>query len=296
MVIAARQLQLKLPDGRALEILIDGPAEGLPLIFHFGTPCAAVFFRPLVAEATRRKLRTVIYSRPGYATSSAKPGRSVADAVGDVQAILGELDAEEFVTIGWSGGGPHALACAANLPDRCAAAVSLAGVAPYAAAGLDWMAGMGPENVEEFNLALQGEAALTPWLEQQALGLGQVEGTAVAAALGGLVSDVDKAALTGEFAEFMAAVFRRAVSSGIAGWRDDDLAFTRDWGFDLARIERPVAVWQGEQDRMVPFTHGQWLAQHIPNARVRLYRDEGHLSLGVKALDRIIDDVLAIAR
>ncbi len=296
MVIAARQLQLKLPDGRALEILIDGPAEGLPLIFHFGTPCAAVFFRPLVAEATRRKLRTVIYSRPGYATSSAKPGRSVADAVGDVQAILGELDAEEFVTIGWSGGGPHALACAANLPDRCAAAVSLAGVAPYAAAGLDWMAGMGPENVEEFNLALQGEAALTPWLEQQAVALGQVEGPAVAAALGGLVSDVDKAALTGEFAEFMAAVFRRAVSSGIAGWRDDDLAFTQDWGFDLARIERPVAVWQGEQDRMVPFTHGQWLAQHIPNARVRLYRDEGHLSLGVKALDRIIDDVLAIAR
>ncbi len=296
MVIAARQLQLKLPDGRALEILIDGPAEGLPLIFHFGTPCAAVFFRPLVAEATRRKLRTVIYSRPGYATSSAKPGRTVADAVGDVQAILGELDAEEFVTIGWSGGGPHALACAANLPDRCAAAVSLAGVAPYAAAGLDWMAGMGPENIEEFNLALQGEAALTPWLEQQAVALGQVEGPAVAAALGGLVSDVDKAALTGEFAEFMAAVFRRAVSSGIAGWRDDDLAFTRDWGFDLARIERPVAVWQGEQDRMVPFTHGQWLAQHIPNARVRLYRDEGHLSLGVKALDRIIDDVVAIAR
>ncbi len=296
MVMAARQLQLKLPDGRALEVLTDGPAEGLPLIFHYGTPCAAVLFGPLVAEATRRKLRTVIYSRPGYATSTAKPGRSVADAVRDVQAILGELDAEEFVTIGWSGGGPHALACAANLPDRCAAAVSLAGVAPYAAAGLDWMAGMGPENIEEFNLALQGEAALTPWLEQQAVALSQVEGPAVAAALGGLVSDVDKAALTGEFAEFMAAVFRRAVSSGSDGWRDDDLAFTRDWGFDLARIERPVAVWQGEQDRMVPFTHGQWLAQHIPNARVRLYRDEGHLSLALKALDRIIDDVVAIAR
>jgi pimeloyl-ACP methyl ester carboxylesterase len=220
----------------------------------------------------------------------------VADAVADVQAILGELDADEFVTIGWSGGGPHALACAASLPDRCAAAVSLAGVAPYAAAGLDWMAGMGPENIEEFNLALEGEAALTPWLEREAKVLGQVKGPDVAGALGGLVSDIDKAALTGEFAEFIASVFRRAVSSGIAGWRDDDLAFTRDWGFDLAQIERPVAVWQGEQDRMVPFTHGQWLAEHIPNARVRLYRDEGHLSLAVKALDRIIDDLVAIAR
>ena len=296
MVVAARQLQLRLPDGRDLEVLTEGPTDGLPLIFHYGTPCAAVLYRPLVAEATQRKLRTIVYSRPGYATSTAKPGRSVADATADVQAILGELDLDQFVTIGWSGGGPHALACAAGFPDRCAAAVSLAGVAPYPAAGLDWMAGMGPENIEEFNLALQGEAALTPWLEQEAKVLGQVNGSDVAEALGGLVSEVDKAALTGDFAEFMAAVFRRAVSSGIAGWRDDDLAFVRDWGFDLAQIKTPVAVWQGEQDRMVPFTHGQWLADHIPNARVRLYRDEGHLSLAVKALDRIIDDLIAIAR
>jgi pimeloyl-ACP methyl ester carboxylesterase len=296
MALAARQVQLKLPDGRDLEVLTDGPTDGLPLIFHYGTPCAAVLFRPLVAEATQRRLRIVVYSRPGYAMSTPRPGRSVADAIVDVQAILGELDLEEFVTIGWSGGGPHALACAANLSDRCAAAVSLAGVAPCAATGLDWMAGMGPENIEEFNLALEGEVALTPWLEREAKALSQVKGPDVAAALGGLVSDVDKAALTGEFSEFIASTFRRAVSSGIAGWRDDDLAFTRDWGFDLARIERPVAVWQGEQDRMVPFTHGQWLAEHIPNARVRLHRDEGHLSLAVNALDRIIDDLVALAR
>ncbi len=124
MVVRARPLQLKLPDGRDLEVLTDGPTGGLPLIFRYGTPCAAVLFRPLVAEATRRKLRTVVYSRPGYATSTAKSGRSVADAVADVQAILGELDAAEFVTIGWSGGGPHALACAANLPDHCRRRVS----------------------------------------------------------------------------------------------------------------------------------------------------------------------------
>lgn len=108
-------------------------------------------------------------------------------------------------------------------------------------------------------------------------------------------SPKSKVALTGEFAEFVASTFRRAVSTGIAGWHDDDLAFTRDWGFDLAGIERPAAVWQGGQDRMVPFAHGQWLAEHIPNARACLYRDEGHLSLVVRALDRIIDDLVAIA-
>lgn len=158
------------------------------------------------------------------------------------------------------------------------------------------MEGMGAENIEEFNLALEGEAALTPWLEEAAKGLGHVQGPDVAATLGGLVSDVDKAALTGEFAEFMAVMTRRALSRGTAGWRDDDLAFTRDWGVDLAEIERPVAVWQGGQDRMVPFAHGRWLGEHIPNARVHLHRDEGHLSLSVRALDRIIDDLVAIAR
>lgn len=141
----------------------DGsPARDRPLIFHLGTPCGAVLFRPLVAEARRHKLQTVVYSRPGSSSSTAKHGWSVAVAVADVQSILGEPNADEFLTIGWSGVGPHALPCAANLPDRCAAAVSLAGVAPYPAAGLDWMAGMGAENIEEFNLALEGGGGAYP--------------------------------------------------------------------------------------------------------------------------------------
>lgn len=292
----AGRLDLRLPDGRRLDVVMDGPERGRPLIFHNGTPTAAVLFPPLVRAASARGLRTVMYSRPGYASSTPQPARTVASAVADVGAILDELGATEFVTIGWSGGGPHALACAALLPHRCRAAASLAGVAPYPAEGIDWLNGMAPENVEEFTLATEGEAALTPWLEKEARSLAQVQGPDVAAALGGLVSKVDTAALTGDFGDYLAAVFRRAVSTGVAGWRDDDLAFVRDWGFELARIERPVSVWQGGEDRMVPFAHGQWLAGHIPNARVHLYRDEGHLSLGVMALDRILDDLVAIAR
>src|SRR2546423_11071999 len=149
MVGSDRELRLNLPDGRQLEALADGPADGLPLLFHYGTPCGAVRYGPLVEAAARRKLRTIVYSRPGYGTSTAKHGRSIADAVKDVEAILGELGADEFVTIGWSGGGPHALACAAVLPDRCAAAVSLAGVAPYGVDWLGWMAGMASGNIKE---------------------------------------------------------------------------------------------------------------------------------------------------
>src|SRR5207237_6416357 len=135
MVGSDRELRLNLPDGRQLEVLADGPADGLPLLFHYGTPCGAVRYGPLVEAAARRELRTIVYSRPGYGTSTAKHGRSIAEAVKDVEAILGELGADEFVAIGWSGGGPHALAGAALLRDRrlaarahaCAAAARLEG-------------------------------------------------------------------------------------------------------------------------------------------------------------------------
>jgi pimeloyl-ACP methyl ester carboxylesterase len=296
MLQAPPYVTVDLADGRVLEALTAGPDDGLPLVFHNGTPTAAALFPPMVEIATSRGLRLVTYSRPGYAGSTARPGRSVADAASDVAALLDALGATSFLTVGWSGGGPHALACAAMLSGRCLAAASLSGVAPFPADGLDWMAGMGPENVEEFTLTQQGESALTPWLEVEAASLASVQADEVAAALGGLVSDVDAAALTGEFAEYMATSFRRAVSSGVAGWRDDDLAFARGWGFDLARIERPVAVWQGGEDRMVPFAHGTWLAAHIPGARPHLYPDEGHLSLGVAAFDRIVDDLVQLGR
>jgi len=282
--------QVQRPDGGVLEVLADSSSD-YPLIFHWGTPGAAVWFEPLATAAARAGLRLIRYSRPGYAGSTPRPGRSVADAAADVAAVLDALGANTFVTMGWSGGGPHALACAALLPDRCVAATSLAGVAPYAADGLDWLAGMGAENVEEFSAAVEGERALTAALLKMATDLETIQGAEVAAALGGLVSDVDKRALSGEFADALAESFRRAVSAGVAGWRDDDLAFTRSWGFDLDAIRCPVAVWQGGQDRMVPFSHGQWLAAHIRTARAHLSPDEGHLSLAAASLDRIVADL-----
>jgi pimeloyl-ACP methyl ester carboxylesterase len=287
----ARWLEVERPAGRSLEVLVDAAAVGMPLVYHSGTPIAAVWFPQLANAVSKAGLRLVTYSRPGYAGSTPMPGRSVADAAGDVTGILDALHADGFVALGWSGGGPHALACAALLADRCAAAATIAGVAPYPAEGLDWMAGMGQDNVDEFSAALAGGETLEPGVQKWAAELRNVQGPDVAESLRTLVSDVDKRALTGEFADMLAESFRRAVSSGIAGWCDDDLAFTRSWGFDLDTIRRPVAVWQGGQDRMVPFSHGQWLAAHIPTARVHLYPDEGHLSLGVASMDRIVADL-----
>jgi pimeloyl-ACP methyl ester carboxylesterase len=286
---------LDLHRGGSLEVVTDGPSDATALVYHSGTPSAALLFPPMVQAARQAGLFVLSYSRPGYSVSTEQHGRSVADAAADTAAVLDLLGVDTFLTLGWSGGGPHALACAALLPERCRGAVTLAGVAPFGAAGLDFLAGMGDENIEEFSLTIEGEDALVPFLEENAKGLSSLEGSDVAAALGGLVTEVDKAALTGEFASYMAAVLKRSVSHGIAGWRDDDLAFVRPWGFDLESISVPVAVWQGAQDRMVPFAHGEWLASNVPGAEARLSPTDGHLSLGLEKMGEILEDLVRIA-
>ena len=291
------------PDGRYIDFLVVGPADGLPLVLHEGTPVGLVLYPPTVQAARIRGLRVILAARPGYEGSTPRPGRRVVDVAGDTAAVLDELGADTFVTAGWSGGGPHALACAAALPGRCLAAASVAGVAPYQAEGLDWLAGMGPENIEEFGAAVQGAAVLTAFLDSAAPMVSTLTGESVAESLGGLVIQADQAVLTGEFADHVAAALRASMNSGIAGWRDDDLAFVKDWGFSLGwespspapADPAPVAVWQGDQDRMVPFAHGQWLAANIQGARAHLMPGDGHLSMTVSAFDRILDDLLDMA-
>ena len=245
--------------------------------------------------ASEHSIRVITYSRPGYAESTPDPGRSVASCAEDVQAIADHLGIDEFVTYGQSGGGPHALATVALLRDRCLAAATIAGAAPSDADDLDFLAGMGPENVEEFSAAKSGEAQITSYLLKEADALATVQGEEVADALGGLICDADRAVLTGEYADATAFSLRRSVSQGIAGWRDDDLAFTRQWGFDLDRIDRPVAVWQGGQDLMVPLAHGHWLGSHVPGAQLHVEPGEGHLSLSVARLGDILDDLLRLS-
>jgi pimeloyl-ACP methyl ester carboxylesterase len=281
-----------LAGGRSLEVSVSGPQQATPLVFHHGTPSDRTQYPPFAQTAAVRGLRLVCYSRPGYGGSPRHPGRAIADCAADTLAIVEQLGAGRFYTAGWSGGGPHALACAALLSDRVLACATIASVGPFGAAGLDFSEGMGRENQEEFGAALAGPSQLQDYLERQAQVLAGVTGEQVAAALGDLVSPVDVGAITGDFAAYLATTFRRAVSTGIWGWFDDDLAFTRPWGFDLDEVSVPVVVWQGGQDRMVPFTHGQWLATHLPTVRPRLLPEEGHLSIAVASFGKVLDDLL----
>ena len=276
-----------------MEVDVCGPKDGPPLVFHHGTPGSLLSFEPFIQSALTRGLRYVSYSRPGYANSSRQTGRSIGDCSKDVEEILDHIKARRCYVIGWSGGGPHALACAALLPDRVIAASTIAGVAPYGLGDLDWFGGMGRENIQEFHAALAGEDELKPFLATAAHELAKVTPDRIISSLGDLVDQVDKAALTDEFGAFLVENIRVALLNGFWGWFDDDIAFTRDWGFQLSQIRIPVNVWQGSKDRMVPFAHGCWLSEHIPGARAHLIPDQGHLSITINAFDNILDDLIS---
>lgn len=270
------------PDGRTLEILVAGPEDGDPYVFHNGTPTAVAPYEPLEPMLQEAHLRMVTYSRPGYGASTAWPEGAeptVADDVRDTATIADALGFDTFVTLGWSGGGPRALGCAALLPERCRAVISFAGVAPYGDPALDYFGGMGLENVRDFLAAMIGRDMVRPFIEEQVAELADLTTDDVVASFHGLVDEVDAAALTDEFGEWVARTMRHASEQGATGLLEDTLQVVRPWGFDVTDISVPASVWQGRHDRMVPFAHGEWLARTIPGARAHLFDDEGHLSL-----------------
>lgn len=285
-------IQIGVGDGRVVDVRFSGAETGVPLVFHHGTPGAKPVLRAVERAAHERGIRLITYSRPGCGGSTRHEGRRVVDAVADTAAILDHLGVERCLIAGWSGGGPHAMACAARL-DHAVGTLVIAGVAPYEADGLDWLDGMGEDNVVEFGAAASGADELRQYLEQLAEHLRNAEAADFFEQLSSLLPDVDRAVLTGEFAEDLVAQTRECLRAGVDGWLDDDLAFVSPWGFDLAEITKPLMLWQGSEDLMVPFAHGQWLAAHLLGATAHLEPDQGHLSIGVGGIDRMLDELTA---
>jgi pimeloyl-ACP methyl ester carboxylesterase len=283
-----------LSDGRSLRTWTSVRRGSLTLVYFPGTPAGVTPEQELVEAAEAAGLGLVSIARPGYPGSTRVPGRDVVSVVSDTTQLLEQLGGGDVVVLGWSGGGPHALACAAQLPG-CRAAASLAGIGP-ADTDLDLDAGMAAENVQELAAARAGEPTLRPYLEQAAVELTTLDAAALIEAMGELLPPADRVALTPARAEEFAASGREALADGIDGWLDDDLAFVRPWGFSLPDIAVPVAVWQGDQDTMVPITHGRWLAEHVPTARTHLLFGDGHMSAGYDHIGEIVTDLVALAR
>jgi pimeloyl-ACP methyl ester carboxylesterase len=263
-----QEADLELNDGRKLHYYDTHPddtGERLPVFWHHGTPGTGAPPEPLLQAAESDGLRWVSYDRPGYGGSPSRPGRDAASAAKDVTAVADALKIGSFAVLGHSGGGPHALACAALLPERVLSVVSVSGLAPFGADGLDWYAGMVASGAAELRAAAQGRAALEAYLSSA--GFDEE-----------MFTSSDHAALSGTWS-WLAGVATQAVEAGLGGMVDDDLAYVTPWGFGPRQVTAPALFLHGEQDRIVPSTHGEWLARQCPSAELRLFPEDGHVSV-----------------
>lgn len=250
------ETDLRLADGRTLHTY-DTEQGDLVVFWHHGTPNTGLPPEPLFEPG----LRWVSYDRPRYGGSSARPDRDIASAAADTAAVADALGIDTFALLGHSGGGAHALGCAALLPGRVHAVASISAMAPFDAPGLDWFAGMGPTSEKSLRAAAAGRAA------REAVEPGDPDFT-----------PSDWAALDGTWSWF-GKVVRPALAGDPQAQIDDDLAYTHPWGFDPAAISAKALVMHGADDRVIPASHGEWLARHIPGAELRLVPGEGHISI-----------------
>ncbi|MBD8078426.1 alpha/beta fold hydrolase [Cellulosimicrobium arenosum] len=274
-------------DGRVLHAY-DRPPQGrspgteaVTVVWHHGTPNIGLPPAPLFDVADRLGIRWVAYDRPGYGGSTPHPDRSVGSAADDVAAVLDALAVDQVAVMGHSGGGPHALACAALLGERVTGAIVGGCLAPYVTAtaeGFDWFAGMAPSGVTSLRAAVAGRAekealAASDWQDDMEFTPGDLD------------------ALHGEWSWFDAVV-GPAVAAGPAPATDDDLAYVRPWGFAVPDVGVPTLVLHGGRDTVVPATHGRWVAAHVPGAELWLDPQGGHISVlreAPRALDRLVE-------
>jgi pimeloyl-ACP methyl ester carboxylesterase len=259
---------VRLSDGRTLRVhdAADGVAAALTVIWHHGTPQTGAPLVPLLSAAAERGIRLLSYGRPSWGGSTPHPGRTVASAADDVEQLADALGVERFAVMGASGGGPHALACAALLPDRVTGAACLAGLAPITADGdgIDWFAGMASDGAA-LRAAVAGRAARERYQETA-----EFDPTSF--------NDRDYAALRGIWSSLGDDVALASAAGG-GGQIDDDLAYATPWGFDPAQIAVPVLLVQGGRDRVVPAGHADWLLRHCRDSELWLRPADGHISI-----------------
>jgi pimeloyl-ACP methyl ester carboxylesterase len=281
------------PDGRTIAVQEGGAPNGRPVLVHGGTPNSRLLEPRDVALAERQDVRLISYDRPGYGGSTRRPGRTVADCADDVRTIAAALGLERLAVWGISGGGPHALACAALLGDLVPAVAVLASPAPYGAPGLDFWEGMGELNVEDYKLMLEDPGAARAKTERDREELLATGPRELAEMLRTLLTPVDAAALDDELAEFLVRSIQDGLAPGADGWWDDGAADIVDWGFEIEAITTPVLLRHGREDRFVPFGHGEWLAGRIPGVTAILTDDDGHLTLTRRHLASVHEWLLA---
>jgi pimeloyl-ACP methyl ester carboxylesterase len=279
--------EVKTREGRRLAIDVAGAPNGTPVFLIHGTPGSKGGPRPRNIVLYRLGVRLISYDRPGYGDSDRHEGRTVGDAAHDVEDIADALRIERFAVVGRSGGGPHALACAAILAERMTRAAVLVGVAPPDAPDLDWFSGMTEANVSEYTTADADPLALVDRLTRRAEHA-RIDPESMFRFLEPQLSPPDRRVVDDiAIRRLLSSTYVHALRDGAAGWIDDALAFRKDWNVDLSRVTAPVKLWHGADDTFSPVAHTYWLADRIQRADVEVASNAAHFG-AVEILPRIL--------
>lgn len=284
---------LTTPDGRTLAVQESGDPDGTPILYVPGTPGSRLLYGDDAAVARQMGVRLLSHDRPGYGGSSRNEGRTVADFTTDVRAIAAGLGLSRLGVYGISGGGPHAIACAALLADLVPAVAVLASPAPWGADGLDYFDQMGQDNIDDTLLFFDDPVAARAKCEVDRIGFLEADAAGAIESMRSLLSPVDAAVFTGEFGFHLLDSMRLGLAPSADGWWDDGVAQLGRWGIELDAISTPVLLLHGREDRFVPFAHGEWLAARIAGVQARLTEVDGHLTLLGNHLEEIYTWLLA---
>jgi pimeloyl-ACP methyl ester carboxylesterase len=263
-------------DGRRLSVEITGDLNGRPVFLFHGTPGSRVGPRPRSQLLHRLGVRLISFDRPGYGGSDRFPGRRVVDVAADVTAIADAYGYERFSVVGRSGGGPHALACAALLPDRVSRAAVLVSLAPRDADGLDWFDGMADSNVDAYAGPESRLNRVIARLTEAADTVRNDPASLIAGLQGELTDDDRRVIADAGIRLLLMRAYAEALRVSADGWIDDVVAFRTPWGFDPAAVRVPVMVWHGKRDMFSPVSHSLWLGARIPDAMVVVESDAAH--------------------
>ncbi|WP_327179934.1 alpha/beta hydrolase [Streptomyces sp. NBC_01335] len=283
--------RVRVADGRHLIVERQGDPRGRPVFLLHGTPGSRLGPAPRGMIMYQRQTQLITYDRPGYGESDRCPGRSVGDVAEDVRAIADALDLERFAVVGRSGGAPHALACAALMPERVTRAAALVPLAPWDAPGLDWFEGMAASNVLAYSTAAADPDSLTASFIVRSAEI-RVDPVRLLDDLRRELTDSDRVVVNDAgIRSMLLRNYSEGLRTSAYGWIDDALAFSRPWGFDPADITCPVMLWHGEQDVFSPASHSRWLGGRIPGATTVLEPAAAHFD-ALSVLPRILNWLL----
>lgn len=268
--------RMRMPDGRRLGYAEYGDPDGKAVMSFHGGPSCRLDVRFASHFCREEGIRLIAVDRPGIGLSDHQPGRKLLDWPEDVANLAASLGIARFAVLGWSAGGPYALACAHRIPHLLTQVGTIGSMAP-----IDGR----PETVRECGLLLdrilfplvrrspwaaaqllRGAKRIPPWLLKWNL-------------IHEVVSPADRALIASFDAAEVFDFFYEALRPGPWGTVQDYCVLGGPWGFSLDTITTEIHLWQGDEDRIIPLCQARWIADRLPDAHLHIVPGQGHFLL-----------------